>query len=196
MVTDTTSANRQMDYFDRHDSVWLFGYGSLIFKAGFPWLERRPASIRHWQRRFWQGSHDHRGTADAPGRVVTLVPAQGAQCAGVAYRISPAEFAQLDYREKNGYYRFTTEVQFNDGSSTEGLVYIATEDNAAYLGPAPEAEIAHHIATAAGPSGRNIDYLLQLAQALRELAAEDPHVFAIERLLATATQDPSCPPTT
>lgn len=183
MSTDTTTANKLMDRFDHHQSVWLFGYGSLIFKADFPWLQRRPASIRHWQRRFWQGSHDHRGTPQQPGRVVTLVAQQHAHCAGMAYLVSPAVFEHLDLREKNGYYRFVTELQFDDGSASEGLVYIATPDNAAYLGPAPEREIAHHIASACGPSGANSDYLLELAESLRALSAEDDHVFAIERLL-------------
>lgn len=183
MPVDTVAANRHMGRFADHAQVWLFGYGSLIYKVDFPYLERRPASIQHWARRFWQGSHDHRGTPEAPGRVVTLVPQRDAVCSGMAYLITPAVFAQLDVREKNGYLRFATELHLGQDEQAEGLVYIATAENAAFLGPAPEVEIARHIATSSGPSGPNRDYLLQLAVALRELDAHDPHVFEIERHL-------------
>jgi len=184
MSLNTIALNRRMDKFDRHASVWMFGYGSLIFKADFPFLERRPAYIAGWSRRFWQGSHDHRGTETAPGRVVTLTPDAGATCHGMAYLVTPEEFAHLDYREKNGYLRLATDIHFEDGSSAEGLVYIATHENAAYLGPASERDIARQIASAAGPSGPNSEYLLELAKALRELGKFDPHVFEIERHLA------------
>lgn len=194
MSHDTTHANRQRHRFDGHSQVWLFGYGSLIYKADFPYLERRPAHIRHWVRRFWQGSHDHRGTPDAPGRVVTLLPQPGATCVGMAYLIEPAVFDHLDVREKNGYLRFTTDLQFDDGSHARGLVYIATEDNAAYLGPAPDTAIARQIAASTGPSGPNREYLLRLAETLRAMGADDPHVFAIERrmreLESTAAERP------
>jgi cation transport regulator ChaC len=183
MSHDTTTINRRMDRFDKHASVWLFGYGSLIFKADFPYLARRSASITGWSRRFWQGSHDHRGTHAAPGRVVTLVPDDGATCHGMAYLVTPEEFAHLDYREKNGYLRLATDIRFEDGNSFEGIVYIATRENAAWLGPAPERDIARQIATACGPSGPNSEYLLNLARALRDLGKPDPHVFEIERHL-------------
>jgi cation transport regulator ChaC len=183
MSHDTIETNRAMDLFDGHHSVWLFGYGSLIWKADFPFLERRPASIAGWVRRFWQGSHDHRGTPDAPGRVVTLVPQEGATCHGMAYLVTPEEFAHLDHREKNGYLRLPIDIRF-DGGGEAGLVYIARHDNAAYLGEAPELEIARHIAAARGPSGPNAEYLVHLAHALREMGHEDEHVFAIERYLA------------
>lgn len=173
-----------MNKFDGHSSVWLFGYGSLIFKADFPFVERRPASIANWTRRFWQGSHDHRGTEKSPGRVATLVPCSGAVCEGIAYLITPQVFDHLDYREKNGYLRFTTDITFEDGGVAEGLVYIATEENAAFLGPASELEIARQIAASAGPSGRNKDYLIDLAEALRALGKKDSHVFAIEHHLS------------
>jgi cation transport regulator ChaC len=193
MPNNTIAINKQMDQFDGHHSVWLFAYGSLIFRPDFAYIERRPASISDWTRRFWQGSHDHRGTETAPGRVATLIPEPGAQCAGMAYLITPQVFDYLDYREKNGYLRLATDILFADGASTLGLVYIAAEHNAAFLGAAPEADIAHQIAHAAGPSGPNRDYLLMLAQALRDLGQHDPHVFAIERhlieLIQNAQQD-------
>jgi cation transport protein ChaC len=184
MSHDTIAINRQMNKFDGHASVWLFGYGSLIFKPDFPFLQQRAAFIRGWTRRFWQGSHDHRGTETAPGRVVTLVPDPDAVCHGMAFLVTPEEFAHLDHREKNGYLRLATQMQFDDGSSDEGIVYIATHDNAAYLGPADEHAIARQIATARGPSGSNSDYLLGLAQSLRALGKPDAHVFEIERHLA------------
>ena len=183
MTLNTVAINQQMNHFDGHDAVWLFGYGSLIYKADFTYLERRPASIRHWVRRFWQGSHDHRGTLEAPGRVVTLIPQTDAVCVGMAYLIAPEALAHLDVREKNGYLRFVTSLSLDDGREPEGLVYIATEENAAFLGAASERDIAEHIARSTGPSGPNRDYLLQLADALHQLDAEDPHVFAIEREL-------------
>lgn len=165
------------------DTVWVFGYGSLIWKADFPFLERRPARLHGWSRRFWQGSHDHRGTPEAPGRVVTLVPDADAICAGMAYRVSPDVFVHLDHREKNGYTRLSLPLVFGDGTSVTGIVYIASDGNEAFLGPASDVDIARHIAAARGPSGPNRDYLLHLADALRDLGADDPHVFAIERAL-------------
>ena len=190
MSLNTIEINRLMDRFDRHASVWLFGYGSLIFKADFPFLERRPASIAGWSRRFYQGSHDHRGTAKAPGRVVTLVPEEGAICHGMAYLVTPEEFAHLDHREKNGYLRLATEMTFEDGGTAEGIVYIATGDNAAWLGPASEEAIARQIAGARGPSGPNRDYLVELAYALRELGRPDAHVEAILAHLEAAAVAP------
>ena len=180
---DTVAINSRMTHFDGHSQVWLFGYGSLIYKADFPYIERRPATIRGWARRFWQGSHDHRGTPTAPGRVVTLIAEADAICVGVAYLVSPETFASLDVREKNGYLRLATDLTLDDGRHANGLVYIATPANAAYLGAASERDIALHISRSHGPSGANRDYLLHLADALRQLGADDPHVFAIEREL-------------
>jgi cation transport protein ChaC len=166
------------------ETHWVFGYGSLIYRVDFPYLQREAASISGWQRRFWQGSHDHRGTAQAPGRVVTLVPAGGAICKGMAYRVDENVFEHLDHREKNGYERHSTDISLTrNGTTIKGVVYIAGPDNPAYLNAAPIEEIASHIARAHGPSGSNLDYLLRLAAALRELDDPDPHVMELESLL-------------
>lgn len=162
----------------------MFGYGSLIWRPGFEFIERRPARIAGWVRRFWQGSHDHRGMPDAPGRVVTLIPDPHGRCDGMAYLVDAGVrervFEQLDVREQNGYRRHTVTLNFAAGDAVAGLVYIAPLDNHAFLGPAPLAEMAAHILRSAGPSGRNIDYLTDLARVLRALGADDPHVFELE----------------
>lgn len=180
---DTTRINRARQDFTGVESVWLFGYGSLIYKADFPYLERRPAILRGWTRRLWQGSHDHRGTPERPGRVATLVAKPDASCVGMAYQVAPAAFRQIDFREKNGYLRHAAEFELDDGQRVHGVVYIAARGNAAWLGPAEVADIARHVAAAHGPSGSNRDYVLKLATALRELGADDQHVFAVATAL-------------
>ena len=170
--------------------IWVFGYGSLIWRPDIAFREVRVARVAGWKRRFWQGSHDHRGVPHAPGRVVTLVPGRGDSCEGVAYLVDRAvaesTFAGLDHREKNGYERHEVRLDFRAGDACDGVVYIAPAGNHAWLGPAPESEMVEQIRRSTGPSGANIDYLRELAAALRELEIDDPHVFRLERLAREA----------
>jgi cation transport protein ChaC len=121
MALNTFDENQRRCQLNEGDKVWLFGYGSLIYLVDFPYLESRPASIRGWSRRFWQGSHDHRGTEENPGRVVTLIEEESAICHGMAYKVEASVFEQLDVREQNGYLRFSTEMTFSDGNPDQGL---------------------------------------------------------------------------
>jgi cation transport regulator ChaC len=166
----------------------VFGYGSLIWRPDFPFAQRKPARVGGWSRRFWQGSHDHRGTPHAPGRVVTLIPEHGAYCDGVAYLIDHPVFDHLDHREKNGYERNDVELSFEDGRE-RGVVYIAHHGNHAFLGPAPIDAIARQIVASRGPSGSNVEYLYELAAALRELDADDRHVFELEARVKSLEAD-------
>jgi cation transport protein ChaC len=174
--------------------MWVFGYGSLVWRPDFPFRDRRPAFVRGWKRRFWQGSTDHRGVPEAPGRVVTLLPeGNNAICWGTAYELEwdtvGAVVEHLDYRERGGYAREDVDIHFNPRESVQGTVYIATTDNENYLGETDIHAIATQIARSVGPSGANTEYLLRLAQALRDMGADDPHVYELEQTVLGLAPD-------
>lgn len=166
---------------------WIFGYGSLVWRPAFPFVERRVGWVQGWSRRFWQASTDHRGMPEDPGRVVTLVAEPAARCWGMAYRVAPDDaphvLAGLDHREQGGYQRVRIDVQLREGGTLPGvLMYLATEDNPNYAGPASLPEIAARVRRCVGPSGPNAEYVLRLAEALRALGVpheQDAHVFEL-----------------
>ena len=169
--------------------IWIFGYGSLIWNPGFTFKEQQVGYIRGWARRFFQGSTDHRGTPDTPGRVATLVAEPGATCWGIAYQISEngaqSVFNYLDYREKGGFERYVEIFHALHPKRRplvhEVIVYVARHDNPNYLGPAALTEMAHQIFHSTGPSGPNVEYLVKLADSLRSLGVVDDHVFELEQ---------------
>jgi cation transport protein ChaC len=168
--------------------LYVFGYGSLVWRPAFAYRHRQPAVLHGYVRRFWQASTDHRGTPDSPGRVVTLIERPGQSCHGMAYEIADEHrdevLTGLDHREQGGYRRVETVLDLRDGRQVEGLVYIATADNPNYVGPAPLEEIAEIARTRVGPSGSNREYVLRLHRALHEMDAMDDHVRALAELVA------------
>ncbi|KAI0498514.1 hypothetical protein KFK09_019402 [Dendrobium nobile] len=168
--------------------MWVFGYGSLIWKAGFQYDQKVAGFIKGYRRVFYQGSTDHRGTPAFPGRTVTLEPAPGDLCWGVAYKVNGEDdehiaLTYLEVREKQYDQKVYVDL-FTDPSSpipavSGVMVYVASPDTKAnknYLGPAPIEEIAKQIIQAEGPSGANRDYLFQLEEALNQLGCQDLHV--------------------
>jgi cation transport regulator ChaC len=173
-------------------SFWLFGYGSLIWHPNFEFERRVRGRVSGWQRRFWQGSTDHRGVVGAPGRVVTLRPDAHAECWGVAYEIAAPRANEilpaLDHREKGGYERIVCAFEAQDTTHAslgplEVTAYIATPENENYLGEASLTAMAEQVRKSSGPSGHNAEYVLRLAEALAELDAPDPHVFELANLV-------------
>jgi cation transport regulator ChaC len=168
---------------------WVFGYGSLIFRPTFPHHTTARATLRGWARRFFQGSEDHRGVPGAPGRVVTLRPATEGACVGLAFAVRAhdrdAVLEELDRREQGGYERLYVDLEIATRDRIErarALTYVAHAGNPWDLGEASATAIAAQIRGAVGPSGRNLDYLLDLARALRRLQIDDEHVEALVRI--------------
>lgn len=171
--------------------MWIFGYGSLIWRPALDFVESRDGFVRGWERKFYQGSTDHRGVPGSPGRVATLVRAPAGRVWGRAYLLGEAGRQEildaLDHREKGGYERHFLDVEVPGGEDIQGaLAYIGTPDNPEWLGEASAEDIARQMLNSVGPSGPNPEYLLELAESLRQIdGADDPHVFAIERALLT-----------
>ncbi|XP_028295421.1 glutathione-specific gamma-glutamylcyclotransferase 1 [Gouania willdenowi] len=176
-------------------SLWIFGYGSLVWKPDFKFKRSHVGYIAGYKRRFWHGDDFHRGDEQSPGRVVTLIEDDDASTWGVAFEVVGSQIEEslkyLNIRETvcGGY--ITKMVDFYpEGESqapVQALVYIATADNSLYLGPATPEKIGFQIATSRGKTGHNLEYLLRLAEFMRSSCpqVEDHHLFSIEAAALT-----------
>lgn len=171
--------------------MWIFGYGSLIWKVDFAFEKKSVGFIKNYERRFYQHSTDHRGTPNQPGRVVTLIPStnQNSRVYGIAYKISDSNkddvLNHLDYREKGGYERVNVKFypQNEETDPFDITIYLANEKNPQYAGHADIPSIAKQVVSSVGPSGPNIDYVLNLAKTMRSIAPneKDEHLFELEK---------------
>ncbi|KAJ8356282.1 hypothetical protein SKAU_G00190760 [Synaphobranchus kaupii] len=186
---------KPQDIMAEKTSLWIFGYGSLVWKPDFKFKRSKVGYIQGYKRRFWHGDNFHRGNDEMPGRVVTLVEDDDACTWGVAYEVTGSQIEEslkyLNVREAvlGGY--ITKAVDFipqgNEEAPLLALVYIATADNPIYLGPASPEKIAAQIAVSHGKTGHNIEYLLRLADFMRKCCpeVEDTHLFSIEAATLT-----------
>lgn len=159
-------------------SLWVFGYGSLLWDPGFEYVEQEVATLSGWHRSFCMSSIHHRGTPEHPGLVLALDAAENANCNGLALRVKPGiEEQTIDYlRERelvsSAYLERTLDVVLKDGRSVTALTYVIDPDHVQYVGYSLE-EQAQIIARAHGGRGPNTDYLYNTASHLSELGIQD-----------------------
>ncbi len=163
---------------------WVFGYGSLMWRPGFPFLERRRAVCHGRRRAFWIYSVHHRGTPARKGLVLGL--AQGGSVIGVAYRVAeenrPAVYAYLMEREQptETYIEHYSAARLDDGRLVRALTFVSDRGHPQWAGDLSLEARADLIAGATGLSGRNVDYLVDLVEHLRVEGIAD---HCMERLL-------------
>jgi len=163
---------------------WVFGYGSLMWRPGFPYAERSAATLHGRRRAFCIYSVHHRGTYERPGLVLGLAP--GGATRGMAYRIAEADwpeaYAYLVEREQptETYIEARRHVRLAGGRRVEALVFLSDVLHQQWAGALSLQRQAELIAGATGRSGRNVEYLRDLVEHLRE---EGVHDHAMETLL-------------
>lgn len=163
---------------------WVFGYGSLMWRPGFPFVDRRRATLHGRRRAFCIYSVHHRGTYERPGLVLGLAP--GGSTRGVAYRISQADweevYAYLREREQptETYFEAWRDVKIDEHGSASALVFLSDVKHSQWAGALTLEQQADLIAGARGLSGPNIEYLADLVSHLR---AEGVRDSAMEHLL-------------
>ena len=167
--------------------LWIFAYGSLMWRPDFRFAESLRAVVTGYRRALCIRSHVYRGTAERPGLVFGLD--RGASCTGVAYRI-PAEDveATLDavrVRELvlSVYREVVVPAELADGRNVQAIAYVADPGHPQYAGPLPERDLVAIVRRAEGDAGRNLDYVLNTQAHLAALGVHDPELFSLCRAL-------------
>ena len=171
------------------DEHWVFGYGSLMWRPGFPFAARIAATLAGRRRAFCIYSVHHRGTYERPGLVLGLAP--GGSVRGMAYRIGEADWAEvyayLLEREQptETYIEARRPVRLADGGrSVEALVFLSDVQHPQWAGALSLERQAELIRGAVGLSGRNEDYLRDLVEHLHEEGIRDRSMEALLGLVA------------
>ena len=160
-------------------TMWVFGYGSLLWNPGFDATERVVARLPGYARSFCMRSIHHRGTEAAPGLVLALDRSDGASCRGLALGVGDdmrdEVLAYLREREliSAAYHEKVLPLDLEDGRRVEAVTYVVDPDHRQYCGGLPLEEQARIIAHAHGGRGPNSEYLFNTAAHLRELGLGD-----------------------
>lgn len=176
---------------ERMDDLWVFAYGSLMWRPGFSYLRSRPARLIGAHRALCVYSWVHRGTPERPGLVLGLD--HGGTCRGVAFLVAAAErdatVAYLRAREQvtGVYLERLRDIRFDDGTAARALTYVVDRGHAQYAGALDEETQLAIVAGACGQSGPNRDYVVNTALHLAELGVADRRLgWLAHRLLGEA----------
>lgn len=160
-------------------TMWVFGYGSLLWNPGFEVARSEVATLTDYHRSFCMRSIHHRGTEDHPGLVLALDEEKGATCAGLALAVADGQEAKtLEYlRERelisSAYLERDVAVRLQSGEQVTAVTYIIDPHHVQYCHLELE-EQAQIISTAVGGRGPNTEYLFNTADHLSEIGLADP----------------------
>ena len=169
--------------------LWVFGYGSLMWRPGFEYIEKVPARLIGEHRALCVYSFDHRGTPEKPGLVLGLD--RGGACRGIAFRVAPGlRDTTIDYlraREQTThvYREVKRSVWLNNGSRqrVSALTYVADRSHVQYAGRLPLDEQLRIVRQGHGRSGNNRDYVLATVKAIEAEGFRDDPLHRLAMML-------------
>jgi len=175
---------------DHKPPHWVFGYGSLIWRPGFPYLGKAQALLKGAHRSLCIYSFRHRGTPERPGLVFGLV--RGGSCRGMAFEVSPDQWgavhAYLAARELDrGVYREAIRpIRLAGGETVSALTFLVDERHVQFAGRLAVEEQARLVRAGVGESGANPEYVLNTVRHLAAMGIRDSYLDALVALLDDA----------
>jgi cation transport protein ChaC len=174
---------------DSHET-WVFGYGSLMWRPGFPFADVMPATLTGFHRDLCLISIHYRGTRERPGLVCGLCP--GGSCTGRAFRLEPetrlTALKYLDDREliTKIYIPRRLPIELADGRRVTARVYVSDATHVQFVGDWSDERKVAHIVQGVGSEGRSFDYLANIARHLDALGIADATIARLHGLARAA----------
>ncbi|WP_225781673.1 gamma-glutamylcyclotransferase [Xenophilus sp. Marseille-Q4582] len=180
--------DRTIEEWGGHEDLWLFGYGSLIWRPDFEFAERRPAQVQGWHRALKMWSRVNRGSPEVPGLVFGLL--SGGSCRGVVFRIPAAAgletLGRLWLREMpTGVYDPRWLRCATPGGPVRALAFTLSRKSPNFTGTLSDARYREIFATATGRYGSSLDYARQTFEELQRHGIHDAALARLMRLAST-----------
>jgi cation transport protein ChaC len=172
---------------DEH--LWVFAYGSLIWKPEFETVEKRRATAFGWHRSFCIELNAWRGTPQQPGLMMALE--RGGRCDGVIYRLPVDNHArqierllrrEITYRQNSAAIRWM-QTMTPDGP-VKALGFWVGPTGERILSKQPLETVAAVLARACGHLGSGAEYLYKTVLHLEEFGIHDRNLWRLQKLVA------------
>lgn len=172
-----------------HQDLWVFGYGSLIWRPDFDYAERRAAKVHGWHRALKMWSRINRGTPECPGLVFGML--SGGSCRGMVFRVDKAHARQVMI---NLWQREMITAVYDPRWLTcqtphgpvQALAFTLSRKSPNHTGELPDHEYCRIFEQASGRYGTTIDYAQATYDELRKHGIHDQ---ALARLIALAKKE-------
>ncbi|MGZ5875051.1 MAG: gamma-glutamylcyclotransferase [Bradyrhizobium sp.] len=171
------------------DDLWVFGYGSLMWRPGFEFVEQVPARLIGEHRALCVYSFDHRGTPEKPGLVLGLD--RGGACRGIAFRVAARRRNEtMDYlrgrEQTTNVYREVVRSVWLENEARQrvsALAYVVDRGHVQYAGRLSLAEQLRYVRQGHGRSGNNRDYVLSTVKSIEAQGFRDPELHQLALML-------------
>jgi cation transport protein ChaC len=175
------------------DDLWVFGYGSLMWRPGFEFVEQVPARLIGEHRALCVYSFDHRGTPEKPGLVLGLD--RGGACRGIAFRVAAklrddtVDYLRSREQTTNVYREVMRSVWLENEARqrVSALAYVVDRGHVQYAGRLSLADRLRYVRQGRGRSGNNRDYVLSTVKSIEAQGFRDPQLHQLALMLHDET---------